>query len=114
MLNKLWQCPFKVKRGTYEEMPKTWLGASVNYYVGAQTYEEALNKAITELNSRGMIFIELYNGKVNQIDPEQWWEGHVIANYSEYTKLFPSQEEVISIVKEGLVFNGPFAGWEHE
>ena len=46
MTNKLWQCSLKVERGTYEDMPKTWLGASVNYYVGAATYEEALEKAV--------------------------------------------------------------------
>ena len=113
MTNKLWQCPVKVERGTYTDMPETWVGASVNYYVGAETYEEALKKAVSVLRSMGMVFVDLYDGKVMQLNPDEWWDGYVMANYSEYSNHFPSQTEVLNVVKEGLVFHGPFAGWEH-
>jgi len=113
-MNKLWQCPLKVERGTYQEMPETWLGATVNYYVGAATYEEALEKAVTVVKSMGMVFVDLLDGKLIQLDPDMWWEGYVMVNYPKYSEYFPSQEEVISVVNEGLVFHGPFAGWERE
>ena len=114
MENKLWQCPLKVKRGTYEEMPETWIGATVSYYVGAPTYEEALTKAVTVLKSQGMEFVDLLDGKVIQLDPNEWWEGYVLENYAEYSDHFPSQETIIEVVTEGTVFHGPFAGWEAE
>ncbi|AFU99763.1 hypothetical protein [Simiduia agarivorans] len=114
MNNKLWQCPIKVERGTYEAMPDTWAGAAVNYYVGAATYEEALTKAVKVVQSLGMIFVDLLDGKVMQLDPENWWEGYVMANYSDYSDYFPAQDEVLRIVREGLVFHGPFAGWGRE
>ena len=114
MENKLWQCPLKVERGTYEEMPESWLGATVNYYVGASTYEEAITKAVKVLQSVGMVFVDLVDGTVMQLNPESWWEGYVMASYPEYSDYFPSQEQVLNVVNEGLAFHGPFAGWEHE
>jgi len=114
MTNKLWQCPLKVERGTYEDMPEEWLGATVNYYVGAPTYEEALTKVVKVLQSVGMIFVDLVDGKVMQLDPKYWWEGYVLVNYPEYSDHFPTQEEVLNVVKDGLVFHGPFAGWDRE
>jgi hypothetical protein len=112
--NKLWQCPIKVKRGTYEEMPESWIGAVVNYYVGAPTYEDALTKAVTVLKSQGMEFVDLLEGKVYQIDPTEWWEGHVMKMFAEYSDYFPDQETVLEVVAEGSLFHGPFAGWETE
>lgn len=110
--NKLWACPLQVERGTNQEMPESWLGACVVFYVGAITHEAALEKAVTVLRHKGMIFVDLLDGKVIQLDPTQWWEGHVLAQYPEYAQHFPSQEEVLRIVREGLVFHGPFAGWD--
>ncbi|AVW98944.1 hypothetical protein [Vibrio vulnificus] len=110
MENKLWQCPLVVQRGTYKEMPESWLGATVNYYVGVSTYEEALTKSVKVLQSVGMVFVDLVDGKVVQLDPELWWEGYVMANYPEYSDYFPNQEEVFNVVNEGLVFHGPFMG----
>jgi hypothetical protein len=112
--NKLWQCPVKVKRGTYEEMPESWAGAAVSYYVGAPNYEEALTKVVSTLKSQGMEFVDLLGGKVIQLDPFDWWEGYVIENYAQYSDHFPDQDTVMKVVAEGGVFQGPFAGWEKE
>ena len=112
MENKLWQCPIKVKRGTFEEMPESWIGAAVSYYVGAVTDEEALSKAVLEIESQGMEFLDLLGGKVIQLDPDQWWEGYVMQNYAEYSEHFPDQDTVDNLVLEGSIFHGPFAGWE--
>ena len=114
MTNKLWQCPLKVERGSYQQMPAHWLGAIVNFYVGAPTYEEALMKAVQVLRQMGMVFVDLANGQVMQLDPSKWWDGHVIANFPEHYAFFPSQDQINNIVSEGLVFHGPFAGWDRE
>lgn len=71
--NKLWKCPLHVDRGCYQEMPAEWLGAAVNVYIGAETYEEALTKAVhfpatrvwfllTLLAARSRSLIQIYGG----------------------------------------------------
>jgi hypothetical protein len=112
--NKLWQCPLKVERGSYEQMPAGLLGAMVNFYVGAASYEEALTKVVHVIRLKGLIFVDLVGGKVMQLDPDLWWDGYVLANYPEYSDVFPPQEQIHDIVSEGLVFHGPFAGWDRE
>lgn len=114
MKNQLWRCPLKVSRGSYEQMPPDWLGAFVNFYVGAATYEEALTKAVHVVRHQGMVFVDLVDGKVTQLDPDLWWDGYVMANYPEYSDYFPTQAEVLGVVRDGLVFHGPFAGWDRE
>jgi hypothetical protein len=114
MQNQLWQCPLKVGRGSYEQMPSDWLGAVVNFYVGAATYEEALTKAVQVVRSMGMSFIDLVGGRVLQLDPERWWDGHVMASYPEFRDHFPTQAQVLGVVRDGLIFHGPFAGWDRE
>ncbi len=94
MENKFWKCPVKVKRGTYEEMPESWIGAAVSYYVGAVTDEDALSKAVSVLTSQGMEFVDLLGGQVIQLDPDEWWEGYVMRNYAEYSEHFPDQDAV--------------------
>lgn len=114
MTNVLWACPLKVERGSNQDMPKSWLGACVVFYVGAASHEAALEKAAKVLRHMGLIFVDLLEGKVIQLDPMQWWDGYVLVNFPEYANYFPSQEEVLRIVTEGLVFHGPFAGWDRE
>ncbi len=114
MTNKLWQCPLKVERGSYQQMPAHWLGAIVNFYVGAASYEEALIRAVQVVRHMGMTFVDLVDGKVMQLDPDKWWDGYVMANFPEHHAFFPSQDRIHGIVSEGLVFHGPFAGWDRE
>ena len=112
MENKFWKCPVKLKRGTYEEMPESWIGAAVSYYVGAATDEDALSKAVSALESQGMEFVDLLGGQVIQLDPNEWWDGFVMRNYAEFSEHFPDQGAVNKVVLEGGIFHGPFAGWE--
>jgi hypothetical protein len=114
MTNKLWQCPIKVERGSYQQMPAHWLGAIVNFYVGAASHEEALMRAVQVLRHMGMVFVDLVDGKVIQLDHEKWWDEYVMANFPEHYAFYPSQDQIHSIVNEGLVCHGPFAGWDRE
>ena len=74
MTNKLWQCVLQVERGTYQQMPAHWRGAMVDFYCGAQSHEEALMKAVQVLRHMGMVFVDLVDGKVMQLDPSNWWD----------------------------------------
>ena len=112
MDNKLWECPLQIERGSNTKMPDSWLGAFVTYYVGAKDYKEALQKAVSDVRSEGYIFKDIIDGQVFQIDPEQWWEEYVMKVYPELSDYFPSQRRVKEIVREGLLFHGPFMGWD--
>jgi hypothetical protein len=114
MTNKLWQCPLKVDRGSYQQMPANWVSAIVNFYIGAPTHEDALMKAVQVLRQMGMVFVDLVGGKVMQLDQNRWWDGYVMTNFPEHYTFFPSQDQIHKIVSEGLVFHGPFAGWDRE
>ena len=103
-----------MKRGTDDIITESWIGAVVNYYVGAPTYQEALSKAVSILSDQGMELIDLWGGQVFQLELDRWWDGHVIANYEEHRDSFPGQDEIAKLVAEGAVFHGPFAGWDFE
>lgn len=90
------------------------LGAIVNFYVGAASREEALMRAVQVLRHMGMVFVDLVDGKVIQLDHEKWWDEYVMVNFPEHYAFYPSQDQIHSIVNEGLVCHGPFAGWDRE
>ena len=113
-MNKLWKCSLKVSRGSFDELPGDWLGAFVNFYAGAPSYEDACSKAVSIAESMGMEFVELSESKLVEIDPKDWWDEYVLPNYPEISDSFPSQEEILDIVERGMVFHGPFAGWKNE
>ncbi len=113
-MNKLWKCPLKVNRGSFEQLPKEWLGAFVNFYAVAPSYEDACDKAVSIAKSMGMENVELTESEPAEIDPEDWWDGYVLPNYPGISDSFPSQEQILEIVDKGMVFHGPFAGWKNE
>ncbi len=112
--NLLFECPLVVERGSNNEMPEKWKGAIITYYVAAQDYEAALYKAANELKSEGYIFSTVFEGKVNQLDPNNWWDGIVMEKWAEYSDHFPSQEDMKYIVITGGIHKGPCLGWENE
>ncbi|MFW2373371.1 MAG: hypothetical protein ACN4GM_09655 [Gammaproteobacteria bacterium] len=112
--NLLFECPIVVSRGTNMEMPKKWKGAVLNYYVAAKNYEEALIKAANDLKSEGYKFENVYDGKVNQLDPEVWWEQYVMEKWAEHADHLPSQEDIEIILITGGLHKGPALGWENE
>jgi len=112
--NLLFECPIVVSRGSNGEMPKEWKGAILSYYVAAPDYESALRRAADDLKSDGYKFENVYDGKVNQLDPTIWWDQYVMEKWSEYSDHFPSQEDVEIIVITGGIHKGPALGWENE
>jgi len=112
MDNKLWECPLQIERGSNTKMPDSWLGAFVTYYVGARNYKEALQKAVSAVSSEGYIFKDIVDGQVFQVDSDRWWEGYVMKAHPEFSNYFPSQSRVKEIVRGGLLFHGPFIGWD--
>ena len=112
--NLLFECPILVSRGANEEMPKEWKGAILTYFVAAEDYEAALFKAVNDLKSDGYKFENVYDGKVNQLDPSKWWDEYVMEKWSEYADHFPSQNDIEVIVKTGGIHKGPALGWETE
>ena len=112
--NFLFECPIVVSRGTNPDWPPEWKGAILNYFVAAKDYETALVKAVKDLRSSGYQFENVYDGKVNQLDPTVWWEQYVMEKWSEYIDHFPSQEDIEIILITGGLHVGPALGWENE
>lgn len=112
--NLLFECPMVVTRGTNEQMPKEWIGAILTYFVAAEDYESALLKAAHDLKSDGYKFENVYDGKVNQLDPGKWWKEYVMEKWHEYSDHFPSQDEIGIMVRTGGIHKGPALGWETE
>lgn len=112
--NLLFECPIVVSRGTNEQMPKEWKGAILTYFIAAEDYESALFKAANDLKLDGYKFENVYDGKVNQLDPSKWWSECVMDKWSEYSDHFPSQDDIEIIVKTGGIHKGPALGWETE
>lgn len=112
--NLLFECPIVVSRGTNIEMPSEWKGAILTYYVAAPDYESALLRAADDLKAEGYKYEEVYEGKVNQLDPTVWWEQYVMEKWSQYSDYFPSQEDIQIIVITGGIHKGPVLGWENE
>ena len=112
--NLLFECPIVVSRGTNMEMPNEWKGAILNYYVAAKDYEAALLRAADHLKDEGYKFENIYDGKVNQLDPDIWWEQYVMEKWYEYADHFPSQEDIEIILLTGGLHKGPALGWDNE
>jgi hypothetical protein len=112
--NSLFECPIVVSRGTNEHMPKEWKGALLTYFVAEKDYESALLKAANDLKLDGYKFENVYDGKVNQLDPKKWWSEYVMEKWNEYSDHFPSQGDIEIMVKTGGIYKGPALGWETE
>src|SRR5690606_31667552 len=105
--NLLFECPMVVSRGANEVMPKEWKGAILTYFVAAEDFETALFKAVNDLKLDGYKFENVFDGKVNQLDPSKWWNEYVLERWSEYSDHFPSQNDIEIIVKTGGMYKGP-------
>lgn len=110
----LYHCPIVVERGENASAPEEWIGAIVNLYVADTDHESALRRAAIEVRNDGYVFSGVHDNRVDQIDPEKWWDGHVLATWPEYADHFPSQTDIGSVVRCGGIFKGPVLGWDTE
>jgi hypothetical protein len=101
---------FKIERGTSTQMPSDLKGALVPAFSAAPDPEKAIKLAASKLTSQGFRIVDVQT-KVHQLDPNKW-EEYVQNTWPEFKSHFPSQAQVLSGVKEGVVFFGPFAGYE--
>jgi hypothetical protein len=109
--NLFFEIPVKVGRGANSTMPERLKGAYVCCYSAAPDFETAVRKAVTKLKEEGLIFEDIPDQKVRQLDPKKWRE-YVDGSWSEFAAHFPTQEQVLAGVPEGRVFFGPFCGYE--
>jgi len=108
--NSLFIATFKIERGTNTQIPPNLKGALVAAFSAAPDPESAIKLAASRLSSQGFKIVDIQT-KVQQLDPNKWQE-YVQNVWPEFKDRFPSQAQVVSGVKEGVVFFGPFAGYE--
>lgn len=104
------ECPLVVRRGSNTEMPPEWpLGVSFRY-VAAPNFEDALLHAVGSAKAEGFEFVNVFQGKVIQIDHTKWWSGVVMEQWQQYADHLPSQAQVEAAVATGGLFRGPTIG----
>jgi hypothetical protein len=112
--NNLFRCRLRVRPGPDSEMPSHLKGALVDCFAAAPDHLMALRQIVDRLASKGILFDELVDEKVHQLDPLQW-DAYLQAAWPEFRSHFPSQAELTQLIaKGGAVFFGPFCSWETE
>lgn len=107
----LYHCPMVVEPGSNVEAPSDWIGAIVNLYVADTDHESALRRAAAEIEDDGYVLTGLHDDRVVQLDPEKWWDGHVLAVWPEHAAHLPSQAEIRFVLRCGGIVSGPVLGW---
>lgn len=103
----LFECPILVTRGSNPEMPGRWQSAVICMYVAAPDLEQALMTAVRKIRADGYEYHSVYDGKVNLIDTQSWWDGFVLKVWPSQASHFPSQERILALVATGGYFQGP-------
>lgn len=104
------ECPLLVKKGTNQGMPVEWpLGVSF-WYAAAHNYDDALFAAVAAARAAGFEFVNVYGGRVLQLDPAKWWSDLVMGKWREYSEHLPTQQQVEIALATGGLFMGPTIG----
>lgn len=85
-------------------------GAYVPCYVGASDYQAALKKGVAAIAGMHYVFDDI-RGDVREI-PVTAWADYVAKAWSEFAGQLPTQEQLPSLVEQGVVFFGPFAAFQ--
>ncbi|MBC8724623.1 hypothetical protein F6X37_24445 [Paraburkholderia sp. 31.1] len=110
MENHLYEFRMKLLRGEGCDMPEGIDGAHVACYASASTYEAAVKKGVVAASHMHYVFDNI-EGDVREI-PVASWGAYVEKVWPEFASHFPSQDELPSLVEQGIVFFGPFAGFK--
>jgi hypothetical protein len=111
-INKLFRITLHIGRGSNIEMPVHLIGAYVPVFVGATDHESAAMTAVKNITKDGYEFIDIADGKIDELDPHKW-NTFVSEAWSDYASIFPTQEKVLAGLSNELFFTGPFAGYEN-
>lgn len=103
----LFECLILVTKGSSTEMPDSWKGAVICMYMAAPDLEQALLSAVQKIRADGYVYRSVYDGKVNLIDTQNWWDGFVLKAWPGQASHFPSQERMAALVATGGYFQGP-------
>ena len=110
MKNHLFEFQMRLLRGDGRDMPEGIDGALVVCYASASGYEAAVKKGVLAAAQMHYIF-DTVVGNVREI-PVDSWSTYVESVWSDCPDFFPSHEELPSLVQQGVVFFGPFAGFK--
>ncbi len=111
--NHLYEIPLRIRRGPSCAMPAKLIGAYVICYASAPNHLEALKNSLLKLKNEGYIFEDLVNEKIYELDPLKWTK-YVEKSWNEFKDHLPTQEEIITKVKSGGIFYGPFLGYPRD
>lgn len=107
--NGLFLVAVEIGRGTNNEMPAALTGAIVPAFAAGPDHEAAAKMAVNRLTAQGFEFRDI-QGPIQKLDPTAW--GEYVANaWPEFQAHLPSQESVLSGLREGRIFFGPLAGY---
>lgn len=113
MSNNLYLINVHIGRGTSAEMPEQLVGAYVPSFAAAPDPESAARQVISNLTGRGFEFLGISDNKIHQLDPAAW-DFYLKSAWPEFLDTFPSQDRVQAGMPSGLLFFGPFVGYEPE
>lgn len=108
---RLFRLTLHIKRGVNQEMPSNLVGAYVPVFVAGANHEAAASIAVSEIIRRGFEFVDIPDGKIDELDPEGW-DAFVKQAWPEFIGYFPSQSKVGGELSKGFLFVGPFVGYE--
>lgn len=100
----------KVLRSKDCDLPANMQGAYVTTYAGATDFRSAVQKAVVAVTNMNYRFDDV-QGKVREI-PVSSWSDYVSKVWPDYSARLPNQEELPLLVERGMVFFGPFMGFE--
>ncbi|MGF3969685.1 hypothetical protein, partial [Staphylococcus aureus] len=93
------------------EMPANLRGAYVPVFIGATDHEGAARLAVAGLRDRGFEFLDIADGKIDELDPIKW-DSFIASAWPDFLDYFPSQEAVLKGLASEFYFTGPFASYE--
>jgi len=113
MPNKLYEIAINVKQNKNGDMPSDMVGAYVSCYSGAENVEAALTKIVKKLKNKNYIFVNILDEDIRELDAYKW-NLFIESAWKEFADYFPTQKELLDMVKSGEVFFGPFLCYSTE
>jgi hypothetical protein len=104
--NKLYAFTLRVARGKNPALPANMDVALAPAYAAAPNAQAAIDLAIKVAAGLGLIYQDIFGDVLEP--PIQDWENYIAAAWPEFVDGFPRQREMEGLVRDGVVFFGPF------